>query len=268
MQDTLRFLVEHGYVVVFVFVFLEQIGAPLPAIPALLGIGALCAQGSIVPSVAVAVATVASVLADGIWYRIGALRGSRVLQLLCRISIEPDSCVRLTEITFQRWGPRSLLIAKFIPGFNTIAPPMAGMTGMPVPRFLVLDGLGALLYIVTFVALGWIWSDEIESIAAQLAVLGGRVPVALGALLVAWMLAKFVRRWLFLRQLRIARITPEELKQRMDSGDEVVVVDLRHAADKDEVRVSIPGAIRVAIEDIERDHDRIPRDREIILFCT
>src|SRR5688572_16743723 len=200
MQDTLRFLVEHGYVVLFVFVFLEQIGAPLPAIPALLGVGALCAQGLIVPSVAVAVATVASVLADGIWYRIGALRGGRVLHLLCRISIEPDSCVRLTQNTFERWGPRSLIVAKFIPGFNTIAPPMAGMTAMPVPRFLVLDGLGALLYIVTFVALGWIWSDEIESIAASLAVLGGRLPVVLGAALVAWMLAKFLRRWLFLRQ--------------------------------------------------------------------
>jgi membrane protein DedA with SNARE-associated domain len=268
MQETLAFLAEHGYLVLFVFVFLEQIGVPLPAIPALLAVGALIGMGDLVGSVAIVVATVASVLADSIWYRIGALRGGRVLHLLCRVSIEPDSCVRLTQNIFERWGPRSLLIAKFIPGFNTIAPPMAGLTAMPVARFLLLDGLGALLYIVTFVALGWIWSDEIEAVAESLAVLGGRVPIVLGAALLAWMFAKFVRRWLFLRQLRIARITPEELKRRIDTGDDVVIVDLRHAADFAEARVSIPGAIRVAVEDIERDHDRIPRDREIILFCT
>jgi membrane protein DedA with SNARE-associated domain len=268
MQETLSFLAEHGYVVLFVFVFLEQIGVPLPAIPALLAVGALIGMGDLVGSVAIAVATVASVLADGIWYRIGALRGGRVLHLLCRISIEPDSCVRLTENTFERWGARSLLVAKFVPGFNTIAPPMAGMTKMPLPRFLLFDALGALLYIVTFVAIGWIWADELEAIAASLAALGGRVPYLLGAALIAWMLAKFIRRWLFLRQLRIARITPEELKRRIDSGDDVVVVDLRHAATLGEVRVSIPGAIRVAIEDIARDYDRIPSDREIVLFCT
>ena len=135
------------------------------------------------------------------------------------------------ENTFERWGARSLLIAKFVPGLNTIAPPMAGITAMPLPRFLLLDGLGALLYIGTFVLIGWVWSDEIEAIAESLAALGGRVPFVLGAALIAWVLAKFVRRWLFLRELRIARITPEELKQRMESGEAVVVVDLRHSTD-------------------------------------
>jgi membrane protein DedA with SNARE-associated domain len=268
MDDTLRFLVEYGYLVLFVWVFLEQLGMPLPSVPVLLGVGALAGMGEMVASVAVAFATAASLLADGIWYRIGRSRGSKVLHLLCRISIEPDSCVRLTHDTFERWGARSLLIAKFIPGLNTIAPPMAGITSMPLPRFLLLDGLGALLYVGTFVLIGWIWSDQLEAIAESIATLGSGVPLFLGVMLLLWVLAKFLRRWLFLRELRIARITPEELKQRMDSGEAVVVVDLRHSTDFDESQVSIPGSIRVAIDDIENGHALIPRDREIILFCT
>jgi membrane protein DedA with SNARE-associated domain len=268
MDDTLRFLVEHGYLVLFVWVFFEQLGVPLPSIPVLLGVGALAGMGELVASVAVAVASAASVLADLVWYRIGRVRGGRVLHFLCRISLEPDSCVRLTQNAFDRWGGRSLLVAKFVPGLNTIAPPMAGITGMRLPRFLLLDGLGTLLYVGTFVAIGWIWSDQIEAIAEGAAALGGRLPMLVGALLALWVLGKLLRRWLFLRQLRVARITPEELKERMDLGEDVVVVDLRHAADFDQSRVSIPGSIRIAIEDIESGHDRIPRDREIVLFCT
>jgi membrane protein DedA with SNARE-associated domain len=268
MQETLRFLADHGYLVLFVFVLLEQTGVPLPAIPALLGVGALVGMGQMVASVAVVVATAASILADLLWYRIGRSRGGRVLHLLCRISLEPDSCVRVTQNSFERWGARSLLIAKFVPGLNTIAPPMAGINGMPLSRFLLFDGLGALLYIGTFILLGWIWSDQLEAVAESIATLGSRVPLVIGAALAAWVLAKFVRRRLFLRQLRIARITPEELKERMDQGDLVVVVDLRHASDFDATRVSIPGAIRIAVEDIDSGHERIPRDREIILFCT
>jgi membrane protein DedA with SNARE-associated domain len=268
VDETLRFLTDHGYLVLFVFVFLEQIGVPLPAIPALLAVGALVGMGELVGSVAVAVATLASILADLVWYQIGRVRGGKVLHLLCRISLEPDSCVRLTQNTFERWGARSLLIAKFVPGLNTIAPPMAGITAMPLARFLALDGLGALLYVGTFVLIGWVWSDQLGAIAESIAALGGRIPLFLGGALLVWVLFKFLRRWLFLRELRIARITPEELKARMDSGDQVVVVDLRHSSDVSEVGVSIPGAIRIAIEEIETGRDRIPRDREIILFCT
>jgi membrane protein DedA with SNARE-associated domain len=268
VQDTLRFLADHGYLVLFVFVFIEQVGVPLPAIPALLGVGALIGMGEMVASVAVAVATAASLLADVVWYRIGRSRGGSVLRLLCRISLEPDSCVRVTQNSFERWGARSLLFAKFVPALNTIAPPMAGITGMPIPRFLLLDGLGALLYIGTFVLLGWIWSDQLEALVESIGAVGGRVPLIVGSALLIWVLVKLVRRQLFLRELRIARITPEELKTRLDDGDHVVVVDLRHSSDFDVSGVSIPGAIRVAVEEIDRGHDRIPRDREIVLFCT
>ena len=145
---------------------------------------------------------------------------------------------------------------------------MAGINGMPLRQFFLLDGLGALLYIGTFVLIGWIWSDALEAVADRIGAFGSRVPLVLGGLLLLWLLIKYARRWLFLRQLRIARITPDELKELMDSGSPVVVVDLRHSADTIESGASIPGAIRIAIDDIENGHARIPRDREIILFCT
>ena len=268
MDETLRFLLEHGYLVLFALVFLEQIGVPLPAIPILLGAGALAAMGRFDAGTALALAIVASVGADAIWYGIGRARGGRVLQLLCRISLEPDSCVRVTQNAFGRWGGRSLLIAKFVPGLNTIAPPMAGITAMSSPRFLALDTLGSLLYVGTFMVIGWIWSDQLEAIVERILAAGRTAPFVVGALLASWVLFKYVRRRLFLRELRIARISPEELKDRLDRGEEIVVVDLRHSADASEAGRSIPGAIRVAIDDIEQGHERIPRDREIVLFCT
>jgi membrane protein DedA with SNARE-associated domain len=225
-------------------------------------------MGKLDAGVAIGVATAASLVSDGLWYHIGRTRGARVLKLLCRISLEPDSCVRTTENTFARYGARSLLVAKFVPGLNTIAPPMAGITGMSPRRFLLLDGLGSVFYVAVFVAIGRVWSDQFEAIAEYLAGLGSWLPVLAGGALAAYVFAKFVQRQLFLRKLRVARITPEELFERLESGEELVVVDLRHSADFEAVRATIPGAIRVAIDEIEREHERIPRNREIVLFCT
>ena len=268
MNDTLRFLVDHGYLVLFVFVFLEQVGVPLPAIPVLLGVGALAGMGQMVAIVAVAVATAASILADGIWYHIGRARGGRVLRLLCRISLEPDSCVRVTQNTFERYGARSLLIAKFVPGLNTIAPPMAGINAMPLRgSFCSTASAPCSTSGPSFSSAGSGATRSRRSPSAS-ARSGAASRWFSAPRCSLWLLAKFARRWLFLRELRIARITPEELKARMESGEAVVVVDLRHSTDVGESGASIPGAIRVAIDDIESGHERIPRDREVVLFCT
>jgi membrane protein DedA with SNARE-associated domain len=268
MNDTLRFLVEHGYLVLFGWVLAEQIGVPIPAVPILLGAGALAGMGLMNVGLAVVVATVASLASDLLWYEIGRRRGGRVLQLLCRISLEPDSCVRLTENAFGRYGVRSLLVAKFVPGLNTIAPPMAGITAMSAGRFLLYDGLGALLYIVTFVGVGFVFSEQLEAVAEALGGLGAWLPVVLLAGVALYVGTKLVERRRFLRELRTARIEPDELKRRLDAGEDIVVVDLRHALEAESAPLTIPGAIRVVAEEIENDHARIPRDREIVLFCT
>jgi len=268
LNETFQFLIRHGYSVLFVWVLAEQLGLPLPATPLLLAAGALAGAGQLNLGLAIAVAVIASLLSDVSWYQFGRLRGGKVLNLLCRISLEPDSCVRKTENAFVKQGARSLLIAKFVPGLNTMAPPLAGIIGMRFGRFVFFDSLGALLYIGTFVIVGYVFSNQLEEVAARIASFGLVVLVVLAAGLAAYIGWKYTQRRRFIRSLRIARITPDQLKQKIEAGEEVVVVDLRHSLDFDAAPQTIPGAIRLAPEQVEADHAKIPRDREIVLFCT
>lgn len=267
-MESVDFLIRHGYAVLFVFVLAEQVGLPLPAIPVLLAVGALAGTGELgfVPVLAVSVA--AAVLADAFWYELGRRRGIGVLQLLCRISLEPDSCVRRTEEVFARHGARSLLVAKFIPGINTAAPPLAGVFRMRLGRFLVFDALGALLWAGAFIGLGWVLSDELERVAAAAQRLGGVLVALLVAGAAGYLGWKYHQRQRFLRDLRVARITPTELKRKLDAGEDVVVVDLRHRMEFEAEPEAIPGALRLSPDEIEARHDEIPRDRELVLYCT
>src|SRR5436190_20758712 len=177
-----QFLANYGLPLVFGAVFVEQIGIPLPAIPWLLAVGALSATGKYSPLLAIALTVVACLAADMIWFYLGRYRGTRVLGFLCRISLEPDSCVRRTENMFTRYGVRSLVVAKFLPGFlSTVAPPLAGMSKMKVSRFLCFDAFGSLLYAVCFVMLGYCFTNQIQQVTEALADIGGK---ALGLLVV------------------------------------------------------------------------------------
>jgi membrane protein DedA with SNARE-associated domain len=218
--------------------------------------------------VAVSVAIMAALLADLSWYYLGRYRGGRVLKLLCRISLEPDSCVRRTETMFARQGAQALLIAKFVPGLNTTAPALAGNFRMPVPRFLLFDGLGVFLWAATFTGLGFIFTDQLERVATYLLRWGGWMVVALGGSLAAYILLKYIQRQRFLHRLRTARITPQELMETLRAGAEVLIVDLRQPLDVEAFPQTIPGAVRMAIEDIENRHQELPRDRDLVLYCS
>ena len=268
MDETFQFLIRHGYSVLFIWVLAEQLGLPLPATPLLLAAGALSGSGQMNLGLSITLAVVASLISDVSWYHFGRLRGGKVLSLLCRISLEPDSCVRKTENAFVRQGARSLLVAKFVPGLNTMAPPLAGIIGMRFSRFVFFDSVGAMLYIGSFVVVGYVFSNQLEAVAARVASLGFSLLVILVAALAAYIGWKFVQRRRFIRSLRIARITPDELKRKIDAGEDVVVVDLRHSLDFEAEPQTIPGAIRLAPEQVEEGHSQIPRDREIVLFCT
>ena len=268
MSETFQFLVRHGYSVLFLWVLGEQLGLPLPSTPLLLAAGALAGAGQMNIAIAIGLAVFASLLGDLSWYQFGKFRGGKVLNLLCRISLEPDSCVRKTEDVFVRQGARSLVLAKFVPGLNTMAPPLAGVIGMRLGRFLIFDALGALLYIGTFVLLGFIFSDQIEQVALRIANLGFWALLIVVGALAAYIIWKYVQRRRFIHSLRIARITPDELKHKIDSGEDVVVVDLRGSLDFEADPKTIPGAIRLAPDKMADGHQQIPRDREIVLFCT
>jgi membrane protein DedA with SNARE-associated domain/rhodanese-related sulfurtransferase len=218
--------------------------------------------------VAIAFAVFGAVASDSMWYEIGRQKGVRVLQLICRISLEPDSCVRRTQVSFARNGPRVLLGAKFIPGLNAMAAPLAGIIKMGWRRFLLFDAIGTLAWVGSFAITGYLFSGELERVAARAAFLGEWLVVLLLAAFTAYILWKFYNRQKFLRKLKIARITPEELKGKIDAGEDILVVDLRHSLDFDANPETIPGALHIDAAEFEEAYEVIPRDREIVLFCA
>jgi membrane protein DedA with SNARE-associated domain len=268
MHKTIEFLLHHGYVVLLGWVFAEQIGLPIPSLPLLLAAGALAGSHQLSFFGSLGICIFAAVAADTVWFGLGRLKGIKILQLLCKISLEPDSCVRRTEGVFSKQGARSLLLAKFLPGLSTVAPPLAGIFHMRLRRFLLFDAVGSLLWAGTFLGLGYIFSSEIEHIAERAASLGGWLLVLILAAIAAYIINKWVSRRRFMRQLRIDRITVEELKEKLDSGEVLTIVDLRHSLDFEADPEAIPGAFRMDAKDLEEKSDQLPRDREVILYCT
>lgn len=261
-------VIQYGGMILFAVVLAEQLGLPIPAVPILLAAGALAGAGKMNLSLAIGLPVVASLLADLLWYFLGRRLGRRVLDVLCRISLEPDSCVRRTENAFTRHGVRSLLVAKFIPGLSTVAPPLAGMVGVSVPRFVAYDALGALLWVEVNVGLGYLFSHQLERLASHMVRLGSVLVVSLAVATAAYIAVKFARRRRLLRDLRMARITPEELREMLDDGAEVAIVDLRHPLAVEAAPYRIPGAIRLSPDEMDHRHHEIPRDRDIVLYCT
>ena len=268
MEEIAPFIVAHGYLLLAGWVFLDQLGVPIPAVPVLIAGGALVGSGELHPAAALAATTLGSIPSDLLWYETGRRRGGAVLRLLCKLSLEPDSCVRRTEETFARYGARSLLLAKFIPGYQTMAPPLAGMSGMSVGRFLAWDIPGAALWSAVFMGLGFVFVNQIDT-AYQLALTLGLPLFGVLALgLVAYIAWKYFHRIRFIRRLRTLRIEPRELMELLASDAGVLVFDLRNPLTMEIDPRRIPGAQVMRLEDLDARHEEIPRDREIVLYCT
>jgi rhodanese-related sulfurtransferase len=184
------------------------------------------------------------------------------------MSLEPDSCVRSTENLFHQHGPRALLVAKFIPGFSTVAPPLAGIVGMSVVTFLFYDAVGALVWTGMSAGVGALFSNQLEQLARLFDQAGALLLAIISVGLAGFIGYKFFHRQRFLRNLRMAKISVDELKRRMDAGDPITVVDVRHPLALELDPEAIPGALNFLLEDIEHRHHEIPRDREIVLYCT
>lgn len=263
-----RFLIQHGYMVVFLWVLAEQAGVPLPSAPLLLTAGALSAEGKISFYGLLGLTFFAAFISDLLWFQLGRSQGGRMLSLLCRISLEPDSCVKNTENLFVRRGASSLLISKFLPGLNTVAQPMAGIVRLSWIRFLVYDICGTLFWAGTILIVGRLFHRQIEDVLALLRRTGASILALAIAAAIGWIAFKFIQRRRFIHKLRVSRITPEELKEEIDRGIPVVIVDLRNEARLDAEAVQVAGALRLMPEQIEDRHVEIPRDRDIILYCT
>jgi membrane protein DedA with SNARE-associated domain len=261
-------LARHGLPLVFANVLLEQLGLPVPAIPTLIAAGALSAGGRLSTAALLALAVLASLMADSLWYLLGRRHGYRILKTVCGISLSPDSCVRQTESVFERHGAGSLLYAKFIPGFSTVAPPLAGALRVGFVRFALFDAGGALLWAGSGVAAGIVFHRAIDRVAEFLEGLGLWAVAITGALFVAFVAWKWWQRRRFYRFLRMARITPAQLRALIDAGKAPVIVDVRNRAAVQRDPRRIPGAIQLMIEEIDKSIDQLPPDREIVLYCT
>ncbi len=267
MSETSQFLIDHGLPLVFAAMFLEQLGLPLPAVPWLLAAGALSASQQFNLPLGMAVSMVACLMADAFWFYVGRHRGSQVLKFLCRISLEPDSCVRRTLNVFTRYGLRGVVVAKFLPGMSTITPPLAGMSGINAGRFFLFDALGSLLYCGVFLLLGHFFSNQITQIGMAIAHIGGSALSLLLAISALYVACKYWQRQHLLHELRMARITVEELNQKLVAGEKPVIIDLRSRAVLELNPTIISGAVHLDLDEfVKRDHE-LPHDRDIIVYC-
>jgi membrane protein DedA with SNARE-associated domain/rhodanese-related sulfurtransferase len=261
-------LLTYGYLLLFAWVLVEQVGIPLPSTPVLLAAGALSAEHQLSFPLALVAGVAGCLLADSAWYLVGRRYGHHVLRLLCKLSMEPTICVRRTQDSFGRRRGVTLMIAKFVPGLATLAPPVAGQNGMDFGEFLIFDSIGATLWVGALLTLGRFFGDLLKRDPSLLN-WAGRFS---GALLILGILAFFIgrvlRRRMVLKQLVAARLEPEALKKQLDDGEKVYIVDLRHPLELLPDPFTLPGAVHFSPDTLAARQDEIPRDRDIVLFCT
>ena len=273
MPIAIVFFVHYAYLIIFLWVLVEQIGIPIPSVPVLLTAGTLSATHR-VSFIGITLAMLAScIIADTIWFALGRRYGNSVLKLLCRLSFEASTCVSKTENYFSRRGALTLLFAKFVPGLSTVAAPIAGQTGMSYPRFLFWDIAGSLIWGETFILAGRFFGDLAKKSAPFFAWLGHFAIVIFVLMVLGFLAHRIWKQRKFLQQVREMRLEPSELKEMLDAAEEnnttpPFIVDLRHPLDYLPDPRVLPGALRIGPNELKQHSEIIPRDRDVILYCT
>ncbi len=263
----MELLQKYGYSLVFIVIFLEQLGFPIPAAPILILAGAMCAGGMLSFHLVLFLAVLGCFIGDAIWYGFGKYKGRSVLKILCMLSLSPDSCVRKTENSFLRYGMNSLIFAKFVPGLNTIAPPMAGMVQSNFFSFLWRDIFGSIIYSIALILPGFLFEKRIFEITEVLEEVGRSLLWLILAAIGIYVLFKFGRLKLLQRFLYKERITPQELYQRIQEGEDLTLVDLRSNIQDGNMQ-KLPGAIQIPPGEIDKHIEQLNRDRWIVMYCT
>ena len=273
MPIALDFFVHYAYGILFLWVLVEQLGVPVPSVPLLIAAGTLTATHKIHAVPAMLSILSACAIADSAWYFAGVRYGGRVVKLVCRLSLEASACVKKTENSFGRHGATTLLFAKFIPGLSTVAPPIAGQTGMSYGRFLLFDLGGTLIWSSAYVFGGRFFGDLAERYSPFFHFLGHFGVLLFAAAIVFFVLRRIWRQREFLKNLRDAGITGPELNEMLVSSETnntrpPFIVDLRHPLDYLPDPRVLPGAVRISPTELEKYCDLLPRDTDVILYCT
>ena len=273
MNAIVELLVKHGYSVLFVSVFARQMWLPVPAVLFLIAAGALADCGRMTMAVALGLAITACLLADMMWYEAGRRWGGQILHFIYGLALDPEAASRRSKEAFVRNGARTLILAKFVVGLDAATPPLAGLSGTSRTRFIAFDSIGAALWSAVYAGLGYLFGKDLDRAAAYAARLGVLWVFFVLAALAIYVIRKLVRWHRFLHEFRMAGITPEELKKKLDEGEPVIIVDLHGRPDGPRGHRGIPGAVCVDPHRL-RDHDNlhqetpIPRDREVVVYCT
>ncbi|MES2152721.1 MAG: VTT domain-containing protein [Pseudomonadota bacterium] len=267
MSKLVLLIQTYGVLMVFGTVLLEQIGLPIPAFPILIVAGALAVDGDVSWVAVLAVSLAACLISDFFWFRAGRFYGKRILRVLCKISLSPDYCVSQTEDNFNRFGAKSLIVAKFIPGFNTIAPPLAGAMGTSNAQFLGLSVLGGLLWSGVGIGVGAYFHARVDQVLDVLGSMGGTALMVLVALLALFVLFKYVERRRFREAVQVERISLHELLKLIEQGKQPVLIDARSATAQ-KLEPPIPGALIFNACEPERLMASLDKDRHIVVYCS
>jgi membrane protein DedA with SNARE-associated domain/rhodanese-related sulfurtransferase len=260
--------VDYRVIAVILNVLADQLGLPVPAVPTLVIAGALAAKGDMSATALFLGALLACLVADTAWYLAGRVYGNGVMRLLCRISLTPDSCVSQTQARFERWGVNALVMAKFVPGLAIIASPLAGATRMSWLRFVCYSGLGSAAWIGVAMLSGMLFRHQIELVLPRLAAFGFEAALAITFLLAAYIGYKWRERSRFYSMLRMARIGVSELYKLIDLGAAPLIVDVRSPTALGLEPRRIPGALHIPLLEVEQYVRDLPRDREVVAYCT
>jgi membrane protein DedA with SNARE-associated domain len=261
-------LLAYGYVLLFAWVLIEQLGVPLPATPVLLAGGALTVDGHLSFALAFFAGVSGCMIADSTWFFIGRRYGHFVLRILCKLSLEPTTCVRRTQDSFSRRGGVAIMFAKFVPGLASLTSPVAGQNGMAYPVFLFFDALGSTIWVGTLLVVGRLFGDVLQR-DPSLMNWAGRFSGALLVIgIIGFFVGRLIRRNMVLKMLAGSRLEPEELKRQLEAGERVYIVDLRHPLELMTDPFTLPGAQHFAPDALAQRHSEIPRDRDVVLYCT
>ena len=268
MRDLIPLLIAHGVLIVFLITLAARVGAPVPAAPLLVVAGGVATAGQMSLLLCLAVSVLANVLGDAVWYQAGRWRGHRVMKLLCKISLSPDTCVRQSEGILSRWGGSSLIAAKFLPGISVVAAPMAGALGMSWRRFISYDIGASLIWSGVFLAVGVAFAGQIVVVLDFMTEFGTIAGVAIVIILATMIIYRWLRRRWMLSDRYAPRIAVHELRELIRRGEAPIVIDVRSSVAMLQDARRVPGAMIATLAQLPTTALELPRDREVVLYCN